>query len=165
MAQSPAVPCSWGQRWTRLPCESIRAAPKTRPRRARRAAAAGVASVLFARASSYERRPRLTTRFTLAPPLSLVPACGRFAGEGPLPEEEVSETLRNEALAKALAILSERERGVIVLRYGLYGSGSETLEEIGRRLGVSRERVRQLETEALKRLGRMGEAESLAASV
>jgi RNA polymerase primary sigma factor len=84
------------------------------------------------------------------------------AGEGPLPEEEVEETLRNEALARGLAILSERERGIIVLRYGLYGSGSETLEEIGRRLGLSRERVRQLETEALKQLGRMGETESLA---
>jgi RNA polymerase primary sigma factor len=84
------------------------------------------------------------------------------AGVGPLPEEEVEETLRNEALAKALAILSERERGVIVLRYGLYGSGSETLEAIGRRLGVSRERVRQLETEALKQLGRLDETESLA---
>jgi RNA polymerase primary sigma factor len=83
-------------------------------------------------------------------------------GVGALPEEEVEQTLRNEALAKALAILSERERGVIVLRYGLYGSGSETLEEIGRRLGVSRERVRQLEKEALKQLGRMGETEPLA---
>jgi RNA polymerase primary sigma factor len=84
------------------------------------------------------------------------------AGEGPLPEEEVEETLRNEALAGALASLGERERGVIVLRYGLYGSGPETLERIGLRLGVSRERVRQLEREALKRLARLCETESLA---
>jgi DNA-directed RNA polymerase sigma subunit (sigma70/sigma32) len=51
---------------------------------------------------------------------------------------------------------------VIVLRYGLRGSEPKTLDEIGRRLGVSRERVRQLETEALKHLARMRETESLA---
>jgi Sigma-70, region 4 len=52
---------------------------------------------------------------------------------------------------RALAILGERERTVIVLRYGLYESEQKTLDEIRRRLGVSRERVRQLETEALER--------------
>jgi RNA polymerase primary sigma factor len=78
-------------------------------------------------------------------------------GEGLLPEEKVDETLRNEALAGAIAILSERERGVIVHRYGLYGSEPETLDEIGRRLGVSRERVRQLETKALKNLAALPE--------
>jgi len=75
---------------------------------------------------------------------------------------QVEETLRNEALADALAILGQHERGVIVLRYGLYGSEPETLDEIGRRLGVSRERVRQLETVALKQLARLREMESVA---
>jgi RNA polymerase primary sigma factor len=84
------------------------------------------------------------------------------AGEGPLPEERVEETLQNEALAEALAILGERERGVIVLRYGLYGSEPKTLDEIGQRFGLSRERVRQLETDALKCLARLRETESLA---
>src|SRR5215216_652418 len=83
------------------------------------------------------------------------------AAEGPLPEERVEDTLRNEALGEALALLDERERTVLVLRYGLYGSEPTTLDEIGRRLGVSRERVRQLETGALKRLARLREAESL----
>jgi RNA polymerase primary sigma factor len=81
------------------------------------------------------------------------------ADEGPLPEERVVDTLRKEALAEALGILGERERTVIILRYGLYGSEPTTLAEIGRGLGVSRERVRQLETEALKRLARVREAE------
>jgi RNA polymerase primary sigma factor len=81
------------------------------------------------------------------------------AGEGPLPEERVEDTLRNEALAESLALLDERERMVIVLRYGLYDSEPTTLAEIGRALGVSRERVRQLETEALKRLARLREME------
>jgi DNA-directed RNA polymerase sigma subunit (sigma70/sigma32) len=57
------------------------------------------------------------------------------AGDGRLPEEEVEETLRNEALAEALACLGKRKRDVIVLRYGLYGSGPETLAQIGLRLG------------------------------
>jgi RNA polymerase primary sigma factor len=81
------------------------------------------------------------------------------AGEGPLPEERVEDTLRSEALAEALASLGERERAVIVLRYGLDASEPKTLAEIGRLLGVSRERVRQLETEALKRLAQLRETE------
>jgi RNA polymerase primary sigma factor len=81
------------------------------------------------------------------------------ADKGPLPEERVEDTLRNEALAEALGVLGERERTVIILRYGLYGSEPKTLGEIGGELGVSRERVRQLETEALKRLARVREAE------
>jgi RNA polymerase primary sigma factor len=81
------------------------------------------------------------------------------ADDGPLPEERVVETLRKEALAEALAILGDRERTVIILRYGLYGSEPKTLGEIGQGLGISRERVRQLETEALKRLARVREAE------
>jgi RNA polymerase primary sigma factor len=84
------------------------------------------------------------------------------SGEGLLPEESVADLLRNEALVQAVAILGERERTVIVLRYGLYESAPETLDEIGRRLGVSRERVRQLETAALKRLARVLEMESVA---
>jgi RNA polymerase primary sigma factor len=84
------------------------------------------------------------------------------AGEGRLPEEEVEETLRNEALAEALACLGKRERDVIVRRFGLYGSGPETLQQIGLGLGVSRERVRQLETGALKQLARLCDVGSLA---
>jgi RNA polymerase primary sigma factor len=84
------------------------------------------------------------------------------AVEDPLPEERVEETLRNEALAEALALLDEREQTVIVHRYGLYGSQPKTLAEIGRGLGVSRERARQLETHALKRLARLREMESVA---
>ena len=65
------------------------------------------------------------------------------------------------SLAEALAILGERQRGVIVHRYGLNGFEPQTLDEIGRRLGVSRERVRQLEAEALKRLAGLPETESV----
>jgi RNA polymerase primary sigma factor len=84
------------------------------------------------------------------------------AGEGPLPDEQVEVSLRCQALAEALAALAERERRVLVLRYGLDDAEPKTLEEIGRRLGLTRERVRQIETEALKRLARLREMESVA---
>ena len=74
------------------------------------------------------------------------------AGEGPLPEEEVEVSLRSQALKAALEALSDRERQVVVLRYGLADAEPKTLEEIGRRLGLTRERVRQLESRALREL-------------
>jgi len=86
------------------------------------------------------------------------------AGDGPLPEEEVELSLRSQALQEALAALPRREREVLVLRYGLDDEDPKTLEEIGRRLGLTRERVRQIETEALKRLARLREMESVARS-
>jgi RNA polymerase primary sigma factor len=84
------------------------------------------------------------------------------AGEGPLPDEQVEVSLRCQALAEALAALGDRERQVVIFRYGLDDSEPKTLEEIGRRLGLTRERVRQIETEALKRLGRLREMEAVA---
>ena len=85
-----------------------------------------------------------------------------FAADGPLPEERVDSTFRSEALGEALALLGERERTVIALRFGLYGTEPNTLAEIGRRLGFSRERARQLETNALKQLAQLREMEPLA---
>jgi RNA polymerase primary sigma factor len=78
-------------------------------------------------------------------------------GDGPLPEEEVETSLRSQALTAALAVLPERERRVLVLRYGLEDAEPKTLEEIGRRLGLTRERVRQIEVEALRRLATLRE--------
>ena len=83
------------------------------------------------------------------------------AGDGPLPEEEVEISLRSEALRHALTALPWRERQVIVLRYGLVDSEPKTLEEIGRRLGLTRERVRQVEVESLKRLSKLQEMQAL----
>ncbi|MGH2997026.1 MAG: sigma-70 family RNA polymerase sigma factor, partial [Gaiellaceae bacterium] len=81
------------------------------------------------------------------------------AGDGPLPEEEVELSLRSQALQEALTALSERERRVLVLRYGLDDAEPKTLEEIGRRLGLTRERVRQIEVESLRRLASLREME------
>jgi RNA polymerase primary sigma factor len=74
------------------------------------------------------------------------------AAEDMLPEEKVELTLRSQALQAALGTLPERELEVVTLRYGLGGTEPKTLEEIGRRLGLTRERVRQIELDSLRRL-------------
>jgi RNA polymerase primary sigma factor len=84
------------------------------------------------------------------------------AGDGPSPEDEVETTLRSQALIRGLAALSDRERKVIALRYGLADSEPRTLEEIGRTLGLTRERVRQIEVHALRRLSKLREMEAVA---
>ncbi|MDX6438814.1 MAG: polymerase primary sigma factor [Gaiellaceae bacterium] len=83
------------------------------------------------------------------------------AGDGPLPEEQVELSLRSQALTEALRALTDRERQVVVLRYGLTDAEPKTLEEIGRRLGLTRERVRQIELDSLKRLASLREMESV----
>jgi RNA polymerase primary sigma factor len=75
-----------------------------------------------------------------------------LAGEAAPPEVEADERLRGELVHKALRELPERERAVIELRFGLGVEGPVSLEEIGRRLKLTRERVRQIEQEALRRL-------------
>ena len=87
-----------------------------------------------------------------------------IAGDDPLPEERVDSAFRNEVLGEGLALLDEREHTVIALRFGLDGTEPKTLDEIGRRLGFSRERARQLESKALKRLAQLRELEPLAAT-
>jgi RNA polymerase primary sigma factor len=84
------------------------------------------------------------------------------ASTGPLPDELVEDSLRSQLLAVALSSLPDRHRLVVVLRYGLEDADPKTLEEIGRRLGLTRERVRQIEVEALKRLSTVHEMEAVA---
>ena len=84
------------------------------------------------------------------------------AGTDPLPEERVESSLRSQALLNALQALPERERQVLVLRYGLVDQEPKTLEEIGRRLGLTRERVRQIELESLRRLAGLSEMQVVA---
>ncbi len=83
-------------------------------------------------------------------------------GDGPLPDEQVEDSLRSQGLADALRSLPDRQRLVLIMRYGLDDAEPKTLEEIGRRLGVTRERVRQLEVEALKRMATLHEMEAVA---
>jgi RNA polymerase primary sigma factor len=78
-----------------------------------------------------------------------------------MPEDEVHISLRTEALHSALEELPERERKVVEMRYGIAGAEPTPLREIGRQLGITPERVRQIESRALGRLGRMREVAAL----
>jgi RNA polymerase primary sigma factor len=76
-------------------------------------------------------------------------------------EEEVSVNLAGETLRRTIEELPEPERNVIRLRYGINGDDPQPLRETGRRLGLSAERVRQLESKALKLLATRRELEAL----
>jgi RNA polymerase primary sigma factor len=77
------------------------------------------------------------------------------------PFDTASVQLRREDIQKALDSLPQRERKVIELRFGLTGAQPCTLEEVGRAFGVTRERIRQIENNTLKRLETLPEAQGL----
>ena len=77
------------------------------------------------------------------------------------PFELASENLRRENVRRALDALPPREREVIEMRYGLKGHKARTLEEVGRAFGVTRERIRQIENNTLKKLEGLPEAQRL----
>ncbi len=77
------------------------------------------------------------------------------------PFDTASLSLRREDIELALASLPERERKVIELRFGLSGEQPCTLEEVGRAFGVTRERIRQIENNTLKKLESLPEAQGL----
>jgi RNA polymerase primary sigma factor len=83
------------------------------------------------------------------------------AGDEPLPEDAVDVELRRQILRNALLSLPDREREVVTMRYGLDGDEPRTLEEIGRRLGLTRERVRQIELDSLRRLSLLREMQAV----
>jgi RNA polymerase primary sigma factor len=77
------------------------------------------------------------------------------------PFDSATTTLRREDIDRALDSLPERERKVIELRFGLKGEQPCTLEEVGRAFGVTRERIRQIENNTLKKLEGLPEAQAL----
>ncbi|MDW5594582.1 sigma-70 family RNA polymerase sigma factor [Conexibacter stalactiti] len=74
----------------------------------------------------------------------------------PEPDEEVADTLRHETVQRAIDGLPDNEKTVIHLRFGTAGEPPQTLTQIGRRLGVSSSRAREIEEQALRRLSREG---------
>ena len=79
----------------------------------------------------------------------------------PLPEEAAEITLRKETLEKILSQPSQRERRVLELRYGLNGEHPRTLDEVGRAFNVTRERIRQIENQSLKKLRALADSQKL----
>ena len=82
-------------------------------------------------------------------------------GGSPSPDQEVEVSLSEQLLRRTIDELPETERAVIRLRFGLNGDDPQPLRETGRRLGLSAERVRQIESRALKRLAMRRELEAL----
>jgi RNA polymerase primary sigma factor len=105
------------------------------------------------------------------PPVSLASPVGTEEGSEfgdflpdestPLPDEEAETKRRKETLLEILDSLAPRARRVLELRYGLGGEQPQTLDEIGVVFNVSRERIRQIETQSLKKLNRLADANLL----
>jgi RNA polymerase primary sigma factor len=77
------------------------------------------------------------------------------------PFDEASLNIRSESVRKVLGDLPDREREVLVMRYGLGGQNPQTLEQCGEAFGVTRERVRQIETSTLRKIKNLPEAQGL----
>ncbi len=78
-----------------------------------------------------------------------------------LPDEAAEVTMRKETLEKILHTLSSRQRRVLELRFGLDGRPPRTLDEVGRTFDVTRERIRQIENQSLKKLRGLADAAQL----
>jgi RNA polymerase primary sigma factor len=79
----------------------------------------------------------------------------------PRPEEEAEATMRKETLGRILRTLPSRQRQVLELRFGLHGKDPCTLDEVGRTLNVTRERIRQIEKQGLSKLRKLADAAAL----
>jgi RNA polymerase primary sigma factor len=88
---------------------------------------------------------------------------GDFIGDDDAvaPPDAASEVLLREELESALCTVRERERRVIQLRFGLLDGHPRTLEEVGREIGVTRERIRQIEAKTLSKLRHPSRAQKL----
>lgn len=83
--------------------------------------------------------------------------------KAPNPEENAILEMRKEDIRKVLGTLTEREQKVIEMRYGLYGNQIMTLEEVGKVFGVTRERIRQIESKAIRKLRHPSRAQMIEA--
>ena len=81
--------------------------------------------------------------------------------ESASPADEVGEIVQHEELSGVLSMLTHREREVLELRFGLKGEHPRTLEEVGQKFGVTRERIRQIEAKTLAKLKSYRDAQCL----
>ena len=77
------------------------------------------------------------------------------------PFEAAAEAIDRSRLAQTLENLSYRERRIVELRYGLFGEQPRTLDDVGRMFGLTRERARQIEEHAVRKLSSLAEAQGL----
>ena len=91
---------------------------------------------------------------------------GHFLADetAPAPDDAAETALRKETLSRILQTLSLRERRVLEMRYGLDGQHPRTLDEVGRTFNVTRERVRQIENQCLKKLQALAESSATSPS-
>ena len=89
-------------------------------------------------------------------------ALGEFIADpdAPMPEEVADESVRRDTLLDFLDHLGHRERRVLEMRYGLYGEHPRTLDEVGREFNVKRERIRQIESQSLRKLQAIAQAQA-----
>ena len=76
----------------------------------------------------------------------------RAVDDVPVPADAAAFTLLKEQLEEVLGTLTEREQKVLTLRFGLEDGRARTLEEVGKEFNVTRERIRQIEAKALRKL-------------
>jgi RNA polymerase primary sigma factor len=81
--------------------------------------------------------------------------------ESASPADEVGEIAQREELSGVLSLLTNREREVLEMRFGLKGEQPRTLEEVGQKFGVTRERIRQIEAKTLSKLKSYRDAQCL----
>ena len=77
------------------------------------------------------------------------------------PEQAADQTMLREHLGEILSTLSEREKRVIELRFGLIDGVPKTLEDVGKEFDVTRERIRQIEAKAIRKLRRPGKGDKV----
>ena len=87
-----------------------------------------------------------------------------FESDRPQPEDEVGSALADAQVREAVRDLPEAERNVVALRFGLTGDEPRSLRQAGAQLGISAERARRLEQQALSRLAQTAELEELRAA-
>jgi len=104
-------------------------------------------------------QPEISTDAPAFPSKESSKSWGEFHLEDPTAEEEITERVDQEDLSasieNALDVLDGRSKWVVMNYYGLGGRSPQTLEELGKMLGVTRERVRQIKKKALKRIRRL----------
>lgn len=82
-------------------------------------------------------------------------------GDSTTPEESATSQLLKEQVKSVLSSLSDREQKILKMRFGLNGSKSHTLEEVGKEFAVTRERIRQIEAKALAKLRKHKDSKKL----